>query len=251
MWAVRSDLGFGPRLLRQLSRCFEIGGKKLQTPPSPNGVWIDVGAHLGENSFLSAKRHSSLMVYAFEPNLKLAAQRMGLLANFVVIPMAVAETDGSSDFYLNSFDNSSSLLPLDSEGLRLWIGGELLSVQRKVTVPTIRLDTFMNGAGISRVEFLKIDTQGVDFEVVKSAGDRLADIERITLEVSITDVPLYAGACNKEEVVDYLTGHGFDLVDCEKQSYGQEENLTFTRRQSKEKATQASEPFDASARVRH
>jgi len=189
-----------------------------------------VGAHLGEHSFLSAKRHPSLTVYAFEPNLRLAAQRMGLLANFVVIPMAVAETDGSSDFYLNSFDASSSLLPLDSEGIQHWIGGEQLRVQGKVQVPTIRLDTFMNGTGISRVEFLKIDAQGVDFEVVKSAGDRLADVERITLEVSITDVPAYVGACSKQEVVEYLTSHGFDLVDTEKQSSGQEENLTFTRR---------------------
>lgn len=44
-----------------------------------------------------------------------------------------------------------------------------------------------------------------------------------------TPQQLYEGAATKEEVVRYLLSRGFQLVDVETQSHGQEENLTFQR----------------------
>src|SRR6266851_6233572 len=120
-------------------------------------IWIDVGAHLGEKTFTFAQENPALRVYAFEPNLQLAAQRLGRLPNFVVMPMAVSEQDGCADFYLNAFAAASSLLPFDSAGLIGWRGGEVLKVERKVVVPTIRLDTFLDLMGIADVHFLKSD----------------------------------------------------------------------------------------------
>ncbi|PWT80897.1 MAG: hypothetical protein C5B44_04680 [Acidobacteria bacterium] len=192
-------------------------------------VWIDVGAHKGEKTLKYAEENPSLTVYAFEPNFEVAAKLIGRLPNFVMIPAAVSEQDGCSDFYINTFRAASSLLPFDSERLKLWTGGEQLTIERKVSVPAIRLDTFMDLMGISHVDYLKIDAQGADFSVVKSAGARLADIRKITLEVAVTATQLYVGASTKEEIVKFLNKAGFVLIDCEAQSYDQEENLTFIR----------------------
>src|SRR5712692_6055121 len=152
-----------------IGRVLERMGRHLRRYGLPTQVWVDVGAHYGETTFDHAAANPNLTVYAFEPNLKLAAQRMGKLANFVVLPFAVSETDGASEFHLNSLHESSSLLPFNPERLSQWIGGEELRTERIVTVPTMRLDTFMNQAGIPRVDFLKIDTQGADLAVLKSA----------------------------------------------------------------------------------
>jgi FkbM family methyltransferase len=209
--------------------CYKVGDELLKFGRAGD-VWIDVGAHLGEYTFPFARHNPSLKVYAFEPNLKLAAQRMGALRNFVVLPMAVAEANGCADFYVNKYDYSSSLLPLDPEGVRCWIGGELLGEEQKIVVPTIRLDTFMNRAGISKVAYLKVDAQGADLAVVRSAGERLKDIEKITLEVSLTPTPVYSGTPAKEDVMRYMTEHHFMLASSETQTYGQEENLTFVRK---------------------
>jgi hypothetical protein len=97
----------------------------------------------------------------------------------------------------------------------------------KATVGTIRLDTFLNLAGIQSVNYLKIDTQGLDLDVVRSAGNRLKDIHRICLECDVTDHPLYRGASTKTETIEFLESHGFALIDVLAQSAGQEENLTF------------------------
>jgi FkbM family methyltransferase len=192
-------------------------------------VWLDVGAHLGEKTFHIAAGRPDLRVYAFEPNLEVASKLMGRLANYVVLPMAVAETDGSADFYLNAFTGASSLLPFNPLGFETWIGREALRTEKKICVPTIRLETFLNRMGIGDVSYLKIDAQGADLAVVRSAGARLPSIRRISLEVQITDRPLYEGAPGKQSVVRYLTEAGYELVSTERQSHDQEENLTFER----------------------
>jgi FkbM family methyltransferase len=192
-----------------------------------SGVWIDVGAYLGTETFPAAKQNSALHVYAFEPNLRLAAQYWGRFPNVTVIPAAVSETDGFADFYINDNVGSSSLLPHNPEGVRQWIGGHLFKVEAKVLVPTVRLDTFMNWAGISKVEYLKIDAQGADFSVVKSAGERIRDIKKIKLEVAVTPVSPYEGAARRIDVVNYLQSFGFVLAEVESQFHNQEENLTF------------------------
>jgi len=66
--------------------------------------------------------------------------------------------------------------------------------------------------------------------VSRSAGERLKDIDRISLEVQTTPFELYRGASRKGDVLAFLEARGFDLVEVEAQSFDQEENLTFVRR---------------------
>jgi FkbM family methyltransferase len=186
-----------------------------------------VGAYLGTETFPAAKANPGLHVYAFEPNLRLATQHWGLFPNITVLPAAVSETDGFADFYVNDNIGSSSLLPHNPEGVRQWIGGHLFRVESKVLVPTVRLDTFMECAGISKVEYLKIDAQGADLSVVKSAGKRIRDVKKIKLEVAVTPISPYEGAARRIDVVDYLESYGFVLTEVEPQFHNQEENLTF------------------------
>jgi FkbM family methyltransferase len=223
---VRAKLGRTLQALR-LGWQVYIKGRNKQGCSSLAGVWIDVGAYLGTETFPAAKQNPRLQVYAFEPNLRLAAQYWGLFPNITVLPVAVSETDGFGDFYINDNVGSSSILPHNPEGVRRWIGGHLFKVESKVPVPTVRLDTFMAWAGISKVEYLKIDAQGADFSVVKSAGERVRDIKKIKLEVAVTPVSPYDGAARRVDVVNYLESFGFVLTDVERQFHGQEENLTF------------------------
>ncbi len=125
----------------------------------PAETWIDVGAHRGEKTLSAAQSNPALRVYAFEPNLHLALQLVGMAPNFIVLPMAVAEKNGAADFYLNSYETASSLLPMDPQGLERWIDGDL--------------------------------------DVVRSAGNRLKDIQRIALEVQIALLPLHVGSSQK------------------------------------------------------
>ena len=210
-------------------RVLQRAGVELLRHAGAAGTWIDIGAHHGEVTLGFASRNPGLRVYAFEPNLRAAARLFGKAPNYIAIPVAVGEEDGSAKFYVNQYDASSSLLPL-SEDPPYWSGGSPLRVESTVTVPTVRLDTFMNLLGIPKVDFLKIDAQGMDLAVIRSAGKRLTDIDRITLEVWVGPQPQYLGTSSKEEVLGYLAERGFALAGVESQTDGLEENLTFERK---------------------
>jgi FkbM family methyltransferase len=221
-------LKIGTRLIRgaaSLMRCVcrrQIGSERLTR------IWIDVGAHRGETTFNHARDCPDLMVYAFEPDVSVASHRFSLLPNFVVLPMAVTETDGFREFVINSNSRTSSLLPLSEVGLKKWRGAGGLRTLRKAVVPTIRLDTFMEELCIKSVEYLKVDAQGHDLEVVRSLGQRIGDVSEIRLEACATDDPMYIGAHNcMESVIDFMKANGFDVVESLPESLGQERNLVF------------------------
>ena len=217
------------QVVRGVGRLLRRAGERLARQGSLHGTWIDVGAHRGETTLDCALRNPLLKVYALEPNLSAAASLIGRAPNYFVVPMAVMEEDGFADLNLNVFEAASSMRQMNAVALRGWIGGDRLKVASVVRVPAIRLDTFLNRVGIQAVDYLKIDAQGMDLSVVKSAGARICDISKITLEVDVTPVPLYSGAPSKADVVEFLSQAGFTLWSVEEQTFGQEENLTFVR----------------------
>jgi FkbM family methyltransferase len=219
-------------IANRIGNFLQVVGQQLsnQRHQTVSAIWFDVGAHLGEITFPVALKNPSLLVYAFEPNLRIAAKLFGRLPNFIVIPMAVSENEGCMDFYVNRLTAASSLLPFDPEGFENWTGNEELQIEEKLSVPAIRLDSFMKYVAISQIDWLKIDAQGHDFSVVKSAGDNISMIRKITLEVCTTEIPLYSGSATKEEILEYMLKRNFKLTDSVSQSYGQEQNLTFVQR---------------------
>ena len=190
-------------------------------------IWLDVGAHEGQRTIREAVSRAELLVYAFEPDLRIGLKMAAVQRNFVVLPFAVASNDGVAEFHLNAFQGASSLLPLDPSVGELWAGGSQLREIAIVSVPTIRIDTFMDLAAISHVAYMKVDVQGTEMDVLSSAGGRLADIWIITVEAPSGAYKPYLGATDRADLVAFLEEHAFRLVASELQSEGQEENLTF------------------------
>jgi FkbM family methyltransferase len=214
-------------LVHFAGRGLRKAGRLLMDWRSLHGTWFDVGASRCDHTYGYALTNPSLQVFAFEPNMHVVSKLFGALPNIIAVPMAVSETDGCSEFNITAAHQSSSLLSVDADNARRWIGQGDIRVVRKTVVPTIRLDTFMNLTGIQTVDYMKIDAQGADLAVLKSSGDRLRDFRKIYLEVSVTPYPVYHGCPSKQEIVQFLEERRFRLVAIEPQSDGQEENLTF------------------------
>ena len=136
---------------------------------------------------------------------------------------------GIAKFFINSNDGSSSLLPIDGSSAAQWGESVNFSVIGEVSIPTIRLDTFMHLAKIERVDYLKVDAEGADLLVIKSAADRIRDIRTIKAEVEVCDFRSFVGAPSKVEMISFMKEKGFSLTAVESQNEDRQENLTFTQ----------------------
>lgn len=194
---------------------------------------FDVGANNGD-SFLPAARYFRWWrVFAFEPTPALIEQlrRRGEgIPHYQVIPNAVGDVAGTATFHVDSLGDwgCSSLLEFSDNRAVAWAGREDLEVTSRLEVEVIRLDVFLLGAGLERIDFLHIDTQGTDLRVLTSLGDHLAKVQAGVIEVPTSpEVRLYKNQHTKEEALLFLREHGFEVVAIEPQF--NEENVFFRR----------------------
>jgi FkbM family methyltransferase len=90
--------------------------------------------------------------------------------------------------------------------------GERSDVER--TAETRTLSTLDHVAGPERVDFLKIDTQGYELEVLHGAKRVLSQAEVVLLEISLIEIN--EGAPIADEVIAFMKRAGFVLYDiCE------------------------------------
>lgn len=176
-------------------------------------IGFDVGACLGESI---PKFEGFDEIYAFEPaayifdSLSQSCQNDPRIKCFQI---AISDEDGIKSFNYHDHYGYSSLLDIESEGefaekCRQDDPGfdTIISVTE---VQSKRLDTFMIENGINHIDFLKIDTQGNDLNVVKSLGSFIDNVELIEVEVQIK--PLYKNSSSKEEIMSYMTMNNFSL----------------------------------------
>jgi FkbM family methyltransferase len=122
------------------------------------GVMVDVGAHGGESFSRFAKHH--WRIHAFEPdsaNRAKLREKFGALPNLTLDPRAVSdEPAAAATLFTSSVATSISSLAAFHESH---------SAGEKVAVTS--LDLFFAEAGLTAVDFLKIDAEGFDWRVLR------------------------------------------------------------------------------------
>ncbi len=135
------------------------------------GTLIDCGANCGFIG-LEARLLKHARVLFVEPHPELAAtvranvKLNGWNGDCKVFQAAASDREGTTDLFVcKEYDGSHSVLPdwtTHEDGLE------------KVTVETLTLKHLLESEpGFAKVDFLKIDTEGHDFSVLKGLGDKL------------------------------------------------------------------------------
>ncbi len=204
--------------------------------PVPTRVYIDVGAR---NGFRYWRRRLGLgrrnvVVHAFEPNPASMAELAPYAARFPglhLYPMAVSLENGKSRFHVTRNPECATLLEPLPEIARqnAQIPADSLDVVEVIEVETITLQSFLEREGIERVELLKIDAEGHDLDVARSAGDAIRRVVKVRMEVQ-SGPEYYVGGSREEEAVAYMGGHGFDLAKKYTHPHGWAHDLTFRNR---------------------
>jgi FkbM family methyltransferase len=159
----------------------------------PGDIVVEIGANVGEFTLMAAGM--AKRVYSFEPdpNCNICINdNTRTLINVEVLDYAASNTTGSNFFYIASEDADSSLIEP-----RVYSG--------KVEVKTVRLDEWMQSRGISEIDFLKVEAEGAEIEVLEGLGEKIHSVRK----VSVDGGPERYGQPTSEDVDRFLKAKGF------------------------------------------
>lgn len=173
---------------------------------------LDVGANEGQfASNLFAAGYTGTII-SFEPMPREHRRLSVRAANHprwrVAPPMALGESNGTSEFHVAGNSISSSLLPMES--LHLEAAPHSAEVGT-IQVTVARLDEVLASILPSGVFLLKIDTQGTEREVIAGSAGVMDRMIGICTELSFA--PLYKGQALFSEMFETINALGFKLAD--------------------------------------
>ena len=84
-------------------------------------------------------------------------------------------------------------------------------ISEKVEVDAWRMDQMMLHLDIDSFDLAKIDVEGFALQVLKGFGDKLDSFKALQIELEIKQV--WDGQSFYQDVVDYLDGFGFKILD--------------------------------------
>jgi FkbM family methyltransferase len=178
---------------------FEIqtvrGHAVLVSGLQPGAVVVDAGAHRGEFSRELAERFGC-ECYLVEANGALAASLAGRFPQ--VMHAALGARDGRADFIQRSNAEAGGILARDGDA-----GNETAPVE------ALTVGSLMKRCGLDRIQLLKLDIEGAEFELLTSLPDPvLAAIDQITVEFH-DFLPDFRGRRLYENVRSHLRQRGF------------------------------------------
>ncbi len=171
----------------------------------PGAVVFDVGANVGAFTKELHRRLPEPIIHAFEPSpimFNALQLNCSTLRNVYLNPYAVGSKPGILQFNENSDSKLSSFLELGSAGRG--------SIQRKLEVEIVSLDSYCEVQGIEHIELLKSDTQGFEFEVLKGAQSMLGRGAIRFVFIELIFIEMYKNQAKFNEVISFLAN--FRLV---------------------------------------
>jgi hypothetical protein len=121
---------------------------------------------------------------------------------------AVGPDAGQATIHISARDDSSSLLPISALQSAISPGTEEVAT---ATVRVAPLDAFVKAEDLRGPALLKLDVQGYEYEALCGCEALLESFDTIYCECSL--VELYAGQKLAADVIGWLAGRGFKLID--------------------------------------
>lgn len=164
-------------------------------------VVIDIGAHIGYFTRLAARRvGKNGRVYAFEPdteNRTLLVQNTKRFPNVAARNEAVTDRNGTVLFYhvRGSTGCHSTIAQDDAE---------------HIEVPATTLDAFLSSVGVGRVDVIKMDIEGGEWNALKGMEKTLENVRHLIIEYN--PGALTRAGAEPERLLSTLRAKGFSIV---------------------------------------
>lgn len=203
LWLARNDAMGRVIFLRT----FEQEEQRLAgTLLEPGMTVFDLGAHHGLYTLLASKKvGASGRVVAFEPSPRELSRlrlhlRLNRCHNVRIEPVALGSQEGTAELFvpLGIHTGFNSLRP-----------PKVKEPVRRVTVPMTTLDSYVRQQGIAGIDFIKMDVEGAELEVLKGGASLLGGERRPIVMCEMQDKRTEAFGYRAREIYQFLAGRGY------------------------------------------
>lgn len=216
IWSLER-LIFYPKLAQTISKTF----LSIKDP-----VIFDVGANRGQSIRFFKRLFPESTIYGFEPS----ARVFSVLQNnfndkpkIKLFELALGSIPGESVLFEHPLDETSTMKPPNNNSDWQKTKNRLLLIKRdhqfaEVVVKVTTIDEFCEAKSVSKIDLLKIDVEGFEFEVLKGSNKSLTNgvITAIQIERHLNDLR----HDRTPEIREFLQSLGYEITVSIKHSFG-------------------------------
>ena len=213
------------RVLKYVLIFFERGAykkyllKKYLSKILPATNVIDIGAsyfpHGRFDIFLNSEK---TFWVAIDPNIDNLSyvDNWNYKSNVIKVAEALSFKGGVMDFFKTNIDSGSSNLRFDfNENIKHRISYKNLIPIEEKKINTIKLIDVISDLEDTNIPcVIKLDTQGTEFDILKSLGEEYIkkNIISIEIETTLSNSPLNLGSGKFHEIVNYFENLNFEIA---------------------------------------
>src|ERR1035437_1358058 len=180
-------------------------------------IIIEIGANTCSESVDFSVTFPNVDIYPFECNpdtIPRCKEKIKGHPRIHLIEKAVSDKNGASSFF--PIDTTKAKTPHEDGNpgaSSMFMRNESLGVfreelpQKKVTVESITLHTFMTEQNISSIDILWLDAQGAELMILKGLGEKISKVNIIQCEVEFVEE--YKGQPLWKDIVAFAKSNGF------------------------------------------
>ena len=183
----------------------ELESKIMEEKIEKGNIVVDVGANIGLHTLNMARIVGNTgQVFAFEPdpsNFEILKKNVKInnYKNIILEQKAVGDKHGRTTLYQSDHPGKHRIFPQTEQA------------KNEIQVELTNLDNYFDSDMIDKINFIKIDVEGLEFSVLKGMKNILKNSKKIkilfefmpenTMEVGFTPI----------ELLNYLTSNNFKL----------------------------------------
>ena len=193
--------------------------KTLKKEVSNLNNFIDVGAYKGTYTDLILDNYKPKKILMFEPQeeiFKYLKIKYNDNKDIFLFNKALSNKDKSAQFNFNKHNLTSSLSNLDPGNSYLKLKAKLFGTTSEgmiidiKTIQTTTLFSILEKENIEIIDFLKIDTEGHELEVLQGMREKINKVKCILVEFHLDEIYINY---NPEFLHQFLISNNFKLIE--------------------------------------
>jgi FkbM family methyltransferase len=182
-------------------------------------VILEAGTYDGTDTKKFKELWGNATIYGFEPNrisYNKTCENIKGMKNVHIFPVALSNYVGWSIFYVSQANDGASSLYRDNfkEAVKS-IPHIFYGIQEDhykdypIEVPVTTIDTWGKENQVSHIDYMWLDAEGAELNILKGAGEYLKNVRVISIEVNFKEFRVHMAQF--EDVYDFLIEQGFEL----------------------------------------